>query len=514
MNRANKLVRFSAAMLLLAAVLPARAQTENRNIIISVGEIRDLNVPFTIKAFEPGNRDIIRAQSDGAQKVTVTALKEGNTDLKVIGTGDETATFKITIGSSLDAVRAELSKDLENIPGVEVDVGLGKVVLRGTITKPKDWSYLKKTVLPTYGDQVQCKVQFRLQDEMLLKLKNDLQKNRFKVQEGNDSAPPAGTLNLFTTDNNVFINGSVFSQGDLQTIKSVVNSCSWLTMRKEGDKLEDDACYAVVSVSVAPVMLELDVTFVGVSDAEAMTLGANLLKSGLAVLTGTAQIAGDLIHGGANKSGSYVVQGNMGDTIKAISGGTGVGPARFSSMGHLTFKNDATDWKVFHDGGTIELPVSGGIGGAVGLQPIDYGLILKAKGGLSDAENAVLDLQVEMSIPVQQGSSSAGAIYNLKRSRMETTVVCPVGKTLVLGGTKQLTEGVNINSETPILGKIPVLQFLFSERSKTKQSRQVLILMSPQISRAAIASNPVSDQTADTQEQAAKPLNITKPGLK
>ena len=497
----------------MATVMPALAQTDNRNIIISVGEIRDLNVPFTIKSFEPGNRDIIRGQSDGVQKVTVTALKEGNTDLKVIGTGDETATFKITIGSSLDAVRAELSKDLENIPGVEVDVGLGKVVLRGTITKPKDWSYLKKTVLPTYGDQVQCKVQFRLQDEMLLKLKNDLQKSRFKVQEGNDAAPPTGTLNLFTTDNNVFINGSVFSQGDLQTVKSVVNSCSWLTMRKEGDKLEDDACYAVVSVTVAPVMLELDVTFVGLSDAEAVTVGANLLKSGLAVITGTAQIAGDALHG-STKSGNYVVQGNIGDTIKAISGGTGVGPARFSSMGHLTFKNDATDWKIFHDGGTIELPISGGLTGTSGLQQIDYGLILKARGGLSDAENAALDLQVEMSIPVQQGSSPAGAIYNLKRSRMESTVVCPVGKTLVMGGTKQLTEGVNIDSETPILGKIPVLQFLFSERSKTRQSRQVLILVSPQISRAATAAEATSNQTIDTPEKAAKPLNILKPGLK
>ena len=511
MSLLKKLFHFVAVM--LATVMPVLAQTDNRNIIISVGEIRDLNVPFTIKSFEPGNRDIIRGQSDGAQKVTVTAIKEGNTDLKVIGTGDETATFKITIGSSLDAVRAELSKDLENIPGVEVDVGLGKVVLRGIITKPKDWSYLKKTVLPTYGDQVQCKVQFRLQDEMLLKLKNDLQKNRFKVQEGNDTTPPAGTLNLFTTDNNVFINGSVFSQGDLQTIKSVVNSCSWLTIRKEGDKLEDDACYAVVNVSVAPVMLELDVTFVGVSDAEAMTVGANLLKNGLAVISGSAQIAGNVIHG-AEKTGNYVVQGNIGDTIKAISGGAGVGPARFSSMGHLTFKNDATDWKIFHDGGTIELPISGGVSGTSSLQQIDYGLILKAKGGLSDADNAALDLQVEMSIPVQQGSSPAGAIYNLKRSRMESTVVCPVGKTLVMGGTKQLTEGVNIDSETPFLGKLPVLQYLFSERSKAKSTRQILILISPQISRPATASEATSNQTADTVEKADKPLKITKPGLK
>jgi len=198
----------------------------------------------------------------------------------------------------------------------------------------------------------------------------------------------------------------------------------------------------------------------------------------------------------------------MSDTLKALN--TGLGPGRFSSMGHLTFKNDATDWKMFQDGGTIELPITGGVGGNVGVQPIDYGLIIKAKGGLSDAQNASMDLQVEMSVPVPAGSSPAGPIYNLHRSRIDSTILCPVGKTLIMGGTKQLTEGVHIDSETPGLGKIPVLKFLFSERTKNREDRQVLILISPQIAKAPTVSAPVSDQTANTPEKAAKPLSIMK----
>ena len=151
----------------------------------------------------------------------MTALKEGHTDLKVTGDGEETVTFKITVGSSLDAVMNELRKDLENIPGVEAEVGLGKVVLRGIITKPQDWSYLKKTILPSYGDQVQCKVQFHLQEEMLLKLKGDLERAHFKVQEGNNGSSSPDTLDLFSSDNNVFINGYVYAHGDLDTIKTI-----------------------------------------------------------------------------------------------------------------------------------------------------------------------------------------------------------------------------------------------------------------------------------------------------
>jgi hypothetical protein len=516
MKHINYAIRVVLAglMVLGTGVISSPGQTESKNVTLSVGEIRDLSVSFNIKNFEPGNRDIVRAQTAGDQKLTVTALKEGHTDLKVTGDGEETVTFKIVVGSSLDAVMTELRKDLENIPGVEAEVGLGKVVLRGSITKPQDWSYLKKTVLPSYGDQVQCKVQFHLQDEMLLKLKGDLERAHFKVQEGNTGSSSPDTLNLFSSDNNVFINGSVYARGDLDSIRTIVASCPWLTVRKEGDKVADDACYAVINVSVAPVLLEVDVSFVGVSDAEATTLGANLLKNGLGTVNATAIMLGNVVHGSPQNAVPYVIAGNMGDTIRAISGGAGIGPARFSSVGHLTFKNDATDWKVFHDGGTIELPISGGISGSVGIQPIDYGLILKAKGGLADAENASLDLQVEMSVPVPQGSSPAGTVYNLKLSRLETTVLCPVGKTLIVGGTKQLTEGININSETPILGQVPVLQFLFSSRSKSKTDRQVLILISPQIASAPTPAPAVSDQTADTPEKANKPLSILKPNLK
>ncbi|MEI8039863.1 MAG: pilus assembly protein N-terminal domain-containing protein [Verrucomicrobiota bacterium] len=484
------------------------AKAETHPVAISLGEIRDLSVPFPIKSYEPGNRDLVRVQTSGPQKVTVTGIKEGNTDLKVVGDGDQVEIFRIAVQSSADAVLKEVRKDLENIPGIEAELSLGKVVLRGVVTKPQDWGFLKRTVLPSYGDQVQCRVVFRLQDELLLKLKSNLEKSHFKVIEGNDVSKDPGTLSLFSSENNVIINGSVYSRGEFDSVRSVVTACPWLKIRKDGDKDSDDTCYAVINVTVAPVLLELDVTFVGVTDAENTTLGANLLRNGLATVYATAGIAGSAVSGATAKSGSYVVSGTMSDTLKALN--TGLGPGRFSSMGHLTFKNDATDWKMFQDGGTIELPITGGVGGNVGVQPIDYGLIIKAKGGLSDAQNASMDLQVEMSVPVPAGSSPAGPIYNLHRSRIDSTILCPVGKTLIMGGTKQLTEGVHIDSETPGLGKIPVLKFLFSERTKNREDRQVLILISPQIAKAPTVSAPVSDQTANTPEKAAKPLSIMK----
>lgn len=121
-----------------------------------------------------------------------------------------------------------------------------------------------------------------------------------------------------------------------------------------------------------------------------------------------------------------------------------------------------------------------------------------------------MDLQVEMSVPVGRGQTQAGPIFDLQRSRVDSTVVCPVGKTLILGGTRQLTESINVNSETPILGRIPLLQFFFSERGKMRRDRQVLVLVSPQLARAPEDSRPAVEQTQDTLKKSEEPLSILR----
>ena len=147
----------------------------------------------------------------------------------------------------------------------------------------------------------------------------------------------------------------------------------------------------------------------------------------------------------------------------------------------------------------------------MGIQGIDYGLIVKVKGGLADGENAALDINTEFSIPVAKGATAAGPIYDVEKSSIESSLLCPSGKTIIMGGTKQLTEAVNIKSAVPILGSIPVLQFLFSERGHVRDDRQILILVSPQIAKAPIATPALVNETSDTEEKAKKPISILTP---
>ena len=502
----------AALMIVSLGVERAPGQSDNRRVTLTVGEIHELTVSFPIRTAEPGKADLVQVQQAGAQKLSVTGLKEGQTDLKVTGDGETTEIFKITVVSSLDAVLRAVRKDLDsaNILGLEAETSLGKVLLRGTITKPQDWVYLKKTILPGYGEQVQLRAQFRLQDELLQKMRSDLEKGGLKVVESGGRAGAPGQLNLSSSDNTVMISGSVLSRGELELINATLSAYPWLRIKKSGDKDTDDACYAVVNVTVAPVMLEVDVAFLGVTDSEATTLGANLFQQGLAVVQGTAAVVGNTVRG-SQSGASYMVGSSLQGTLQALGAG---GSGRAISRGHLTFRNDSVEWKSYQDGGTLILPVSNGVVGGSTVQPVDYGLILRVKGGLVDSTNAALALKLELSVPIQQGNSPAGPIYNLYSKKVDSDVLCPVGKTLIMAGTKELTEGVAAKSKVPILGDVPVLQFLFSEREKARQNRRVLILVSPQIAQAPTAAEPLAKETMDTQEKANQPISINKPSSK
>ena len=65
-------------------------------------------------------------------------------------------------------------------------------------------------------------------------------------------------------------------------------------------------------------------------------------------------------------------------------------------------------------------------------------------------------------------------------SKIQTRVLVPDSGTLLLGGQK-LTAEVELESGVPILSKIPIIGRLFSNRSKEKDEKILLILVKPTI---------------------------------
>ncbi len=486
-------VALAAVMLLAAGRMPVCA-ADAEQVTVSIGKMELINIPFPVLGFRVADQSIARVETVGAQQLRVVGLKTGTTDLQVTGEGNVSALFTVTVAENINAVLAAVKRDLDAVPEVDVSINLGRVVLKGEVSSIDNWKYLQR-VVELYKGSIANLTTFRPAPEVMLALKNAFEKAGLKVQEQESARPEPGAISLKFSGNNVFVNGSLYSQKDKERIIQIVGAQDWLTLPKAAQEGVADAAAqadprvkAILNLEVVPTMLEMDACFVGVTDVEEKQIGVNLAKAGLIVLDSTsAGFQGNLGNRSSGLGGNYSINSGLQGALKFFAGS---GPGRFQTAGHMTFKNDSPEWRTYHSGGTMKVRVA--TRDATSLEDINYGLIMRIKGGLLDSKTAAVDVDLELSYPVPVGND-----YDLKRNRIETTLNCPLGQTMVLGGMKSLIEQSS-NEGVPFLRSVPAISWFFSEKNRLKEDSKVLILLSPRIAGATVETAPVRDQTAPT----------------
>lgn len=494
----------AAALLLgVTRALPARA-ADATPVTVSVGKMELLNLPFPVQGYRLADPSLAKVETLGPQQLRIMGLKSGSTDLQVTGEGSVSALFALTVLENINAVLSAVKRDLDAVPEVDVAINLGRVVLKGEVSNIEHWKYLLK-VVDLYKDSVANLVTFYPAPEVMLSLKAAFEKAGLTVLDADalENKKVPGAIRLAFSGNSIFVNGLVYSQKDKDRIVQIIEAQNWLTVprKREGGEAaqaaqtaDDPRVKALLDIEVVPTMLEMDVVFVGVTDSEEKQIGVNLAKAGLIVLNSTsAGFQGNLDNNSSGWAGTYSINSGLQGALKFFAGS---GPGRFQTAGHMTFKNDSPEWRTYHSGGTLKVKVA--TRDATSLEDIDYGLIMKIKGGLLDAKTASVDVNIELSYPVPVGTD-----YDLKRNRIETTVNCPVGHTMVLAGMKSLIEQSSTEG-VPFLRSVPAISWFFSEKNNLKEDSKVLILLSPQIAGATREAAPVSIQTAPTVDEAAK----------
>jgi len=484
------------AVLAALVLLPAFPGIAQEQVTVTEGSMQIIEIPFAIKGFRVADTAAVKAETLGDRKLRVLGLKAGTTDLQVTGEGGVAEMFTITVIENIKAVLGAMIRDLDTVPEVELTVNLGRVVIKGEVSSIDNWNLLQKVAEAYKGQTVNLAV-FRPAPEVMLGLKSSLEKAGFTVVTGEDPADP-GVLSVKFSGNTVFIGGSLYSQGDMEKVSRVIEAENWLVVVSDDEGKDNQGMVrALLNIEIVPTMIELDAIFVGVTEEENKQIGVNLAKAGLAVIDTTAVAFSGIVGEDRDSgyAGSYTINSGLQGALKFF---TGSGPGRMRNAGHMTFKNDSPDWRTYHSGGTLKIRTA--TEDTVGLDDIDYGLIMRVRGGLLDAETASLDVNLELSFPVPVGND-----YDLKRNRIETTVNCPLGQTLVMGGMDGLLEQYN-QEGVPFLRSIPVIQWFFAEKNQLQQEQQVLILMSPQIAGRAKARPPVSLETEDTEDRALQPI--------
>lgn len=122
----------------------------------------------------------------------------------------------------------------------------------------------------------------------------------------------------------------------------------------------------------------------------------------------------------------------------------------------------------------------GGLGGffpSVSVQRQDVALTLKITPRINDED--FVTLEVEQVIEEVDSIDPVVGPTTSKRS-VKTTVVVKDQNTVVIGGL-QRSQQLNSESKVPILGEIPVIGYLFRDTTKTRERRNLLLLLTPHV---------------------------------
>jgi type IV pilus assembly protein PilQ len=106
------------------------------------------------------------------------------------------------------------------------------------------------------------------------------------------------------------------------------------------------------------------------------------------------------------------------------------------------------------------------------------GIQLRVMPHLTSDRKIILDLHPEVSDLSTQSTVQGGIIINT--SEADTRVMVEDGQTAVIGGLIRTNESM-VHRGIPLLKDIPVLGILFSQQSKVRQNRELIIFVTPRL---------------------------------
>lgn len=474
------------ALVILAAGLAA---ADSEKVFVPLKGIIILTPGFRAAEVNITDRSVIAAEQIANDQIRVTGLNVGKSDLHLTA-GTVSKLYTVTVNDNVREVFNSLRKDLDSIPEVEISINGNKVVLKGEISSIDGWETLLK-VLPAYGGSVTNLTIFRPAPEIMLSLKKLFEKSGFKVtQDLTDLSP--GALSLQSDRNTLILRGAVYCQEDLDTVRQIISTQDWISV---DGKDKTKPVRLIDKVAIKPTLLDVGAVFVGVKQADTAAVGANLLKNGIRVAQGFN--FSTIFTQGTNQS--YNLGADVSTILNLMAES---GCKRFHRAGHLSFiSNESNEYKVLHEGGTLKVRVYGGSGGTGTLNDVPYGFIMRVKGGLIGSDRVKLDIQIEVSTPALQENND----YDLKQTKVSTTIIAKLGETVALGGMRDMIQESSGPSGIPFLRKIPVLNWVCAEKTDSFNDSQVLLLIYPQVAgRTPPLKMPPSAETANTLEESGK----------
>lgn len=157
------------------------------------------------------------------------------------------------------------------------------------------------------------------------------------------------------------------------------------------------------------------------------------------------------------------------DIIKRSFAQSGI--TRISDTGFAFIESGSLEAVKFKNGGTLFVKVG------ENLQELEYGIEIKAKGGMVHDSKMNFDFDIFTVVPIYFGDEG----YDYKADETKQKISCPIGQTTLVGGSCGLSN-MNITPEgIRFFRSNPLLNWFLTDCGKAVSDRRLVIMICPEI---------------------------------
>lgn len=429
---------------------------------------------------EPREGIISVAIPTGGGAARVTGIAEGTASLELFGSGELKESYEVTVGGDILAIMRNLQTELEDVGGIEICKVGDSLIVKGEVNDPDGWKLLKQTV--SHGDYrslVKDQTHFRVQADTLKDFRAQLKEAQFQITDRLEDAK-SGRLYVKYEGNMLIINGVVYSPEEKEKLDRIVAAqASWLRL-EDGRPIPSGDSWKTLcrmNVSVDSAQLRMDVVLVGYKETDLSSYGSaeDTLK-----FNGVFKGIIDLCKGKTHHD-AFTVGADLDSTLGFLKKNEIV---RHSVGGHIYFKNNDPEVRKLKIGGTLKVKMQSATAEGAPTQnfeDIQYGFFIdKKRAVMLDAERVDVDILITQKKPIpMDGGYQEG--YNIEENEYNPSIVCPLGKTVVLAGYKNMVESTMPPAGFPVLRHIPIMNWFVSKEGNSIENIKLLMLVSVKI---------------------------------
>lgn len=467
------------------------------SVSLSTGELRKFEVPFVVEQYKSSTTNA-RVNHVEGRTLEIEGVS-GGTAVVTVSSEGISKEFRVTVSNSIMPIYRELSRELGDLPEVGVELSENVLTLRGEITRISHWEYFRR-VVKRYEDRCRNYVTFQPGPALFTELKKQFEAAGYTVAE--TISPDAPGQLKFEVENGVLtVSGYLLCENDITSIKRILAAQKWLSPEWNGNAMR-----AETELNITDTQLDVGIVFVGVTrtqlerlgntSADGTVLSWNLI-AWFRVLAGAAP---DELAGSTDGKGLYSYFNTNLKGSLVFFGNNGI--SDFRDAGHVTITNNSKNFASYENGGTLNVKVYGQ--DTAELKPIDFGLKLKVRGGLIRSDEVRLELDLEKSLaPIKQDED-----YFQRSTKTRAEILCPLNKTAVIAGQKELTYSNSGPSGYAFLRHIPVINWFTSSEEDQGEEMTFLILVSPRIANSKVKMTSIpSAETAGVEDSVSRSVN-------